>query len=252
MTDDQEPIARCLPVLSRALGRPLSELNGYWDELQGDGDFLAAINGAVAGVPEFEGRSFRHPSEFRAYRCLLYLLTRALRPERFVETGVHNGLGSAFVLLAMRHNDRGTLHSIDLPSVEPVILQQGNRRMPAGRPPGWLIPPHLLGRHRLYIGPAQQELPKLLEELGSIDLFLHDSDHSYEHMTFEMRAAWPRLNPGGWLVCDNIEANRAWADFESETGSAGFTVASFDTPARQWKHGLMAKGPAGERVDAIT
>jgi predicted O-methyltransferase YrrM len=241
MTDDQEPIERCLPILSRALGRELSDLNGYWDDLQADHEFLAAINRAVDGVAEFAGTSFRHPSQFRTYRCMLYVVTRALRPELFVETGVHNGLGSAFVLLAMRHNDRGTLHSIDLPSAEPAILEQGNRRMPAGRPPGWLIPPHLLGRHRLYIGRAQERLPPLLAELGSIDVFLHDSDHSYEHMMFEMRTAWPRLAGGGWLLCDNIEANRAWADFSAEAGGAGFTVASFDTPTRQWKHGLLGQ-----------
>ncbi len=241
MTDDQEPVERCLPILAQAFGCALTELNGYWTDLQADAEFLADINRAVAGVPEFHGKSFSHPSEFRAYRCMLYLLTRALRPGLFVETGVHNGLGSAFVLLALQHNGRGTLHSIDLPSSEPVILGQGNRRMPAGRRPGWLIPPRLLARHRLYIGPAQQELPPLLAALGSIDVFLHDSDHSYEHMMFEMHEAWPRLSDGGWLVCDNIEANRSWHDFEAKVGRTGFMVASFDTAERVWQHGLLAR-----------
>ena len=241
MTPQQEPIERCLPILARAFGRALSEISGYWEDLQGDGDFLAAINRAVAGVPEFGGKTFRCASEFRSYRCMLYLATRALRPEVFIETGVHNGLGSAFVLLAMRHNDRGTLHSIDLPSVEQNMLDQGNHRMPPDRQPGWLIPAQLRDRHRLYIGPAQVELPKLLAVLPPPEVFLHDSDHTYEHMLFEMRLAWRHLHADGWLLCDNIEANRSWADFEAEVGGGGWIVTSFDTPVRVWQHGLIAK-----------
>ena len=172
---------------------------------------------------------------------MLYLATRALRPEVFIETGVHNGLGSAFVLLAMRHNDRGTLHSIDLPSVEQNMLDQGNHRMPPDRQPGWLIPAQLRDRHRLYIGPAQVELPKLLAVLPPPEVFLHDSDHTYEHMLFEMRLAWRHLHADGWLLCDNIEANRSWADFEAEVGGGGWIVTSFDTPVRVWQHGLIAK-----------
>ena len=247
MTGEQETVDTCLPILAQALGRPLSELARYWADLKADAEFMAAINRAVAGVPEFGGKVFLHPSEFRTYRCMLYLVTRALGPELFVETGVHNGLGSAFILRALEHNGRGVLHSIDLPSSEPAILEQGNRQMPAGRPPGWVIPPELRARHRLHIGPAQEELPKLLAAIGPIDVFLHDSDHSYQHMMFELRTAWPHLKPSGLVLCDNIEANSAWFDFESEVTGRGWVVASFDQPERVWKHGLLPARPAGGR-----
>ena len=45
-------------------------------------------------------------------------------------------------------------------------------------------------RWSLTIGRSQDELPTLLERLGEIDLFVHDSEHSYECMDFEFRAAW--------------------------------------------------------------
>lgn len=241
MTGEQEPVDKCLPILAQALGRRLSELAGYWADLQADAAFMAAINRAVTGVPEFGGKVFRHPSEYRTYRCMLYPVTRALGPELFVETGVHNGLGSAFILRALEHNGRGVLHSIDLPSFEQEILDQGNRQRPAGRRPGWVIPSELLARQPLYIGPAEEELPKLLAEIGPIDVFLHDSDDSYQHMMFELRTAWPHLKPSGWVLCDNIEAISAWFDFESEVAGRGWVVASFDQPERVWKHGLLPR-----------
>src|SRR4051812_9989904 len=126
----QEPVERCLPLLAVALRKPLAEFEGYWAELQDDRQFLQELNRSIEGVDEFSGRQFRSAAELRPYRCMLYLFTRAVRPDVFVETGVHNGLGSAFTLLALARNGHGTLHSIDLPSSAPGILDQGNRRMP--------------------------------------------------------------------------------------------------------------------------
>ncbi|HSE65818.1 MAG TPA: class I SAM-dependent methyltransferase, partial [Gemmatimonadales bacterium] len=237
----QEPVEHCLPILAAATQKPLSEIEGYWKELKEDREFLAAINKAIEPVTEFSGKQFRDPAELRPYRCMLYILTRAVRPEVFVETGVHNGLGSAFSLLALMRNGSGVLHSVDLPPIDQAMLDQGNRTMPEGKPSGWVIPAYLRRSHRLYLAPAQVQLPKLLAELGQIDLFLHDSDHSYQHMMFEMGVAWDYIRPGGWLVCDNIEANDAWRDFDRGMGGGGYVISSFDTPTRVWKHGLLRK-----------
>lgn len=234
-------VESCLPVLASVLDVPLAEISGYWAELQADARFLTAINDAVRDVAEFGGKQFRSPAEFRNYRCMLYLFTRVVKPAVFVETGVHNGLGSSFVLAAMARNGHGTLHSIDLPSSDPVILGQGNNRMPDGRPTGWIIPSYLRDRHELIIGRAQQELPKLLDGLSGLDVFLHDSDHSYQHMMFEMGLVWDYLRPGGWLLCDNIEANDAWRDYAAAMGGRGGIVVSFDAPSRVWKHGLLQR-----------
>jgi predicted O-methyltransferase YrrM len=45
----------------------------------------------------------------------LYALLRELRPDVAVETGVCNGVSTAFLLLALDRNAHGALHSIDLP-----------------------------------------------------------------------------------------------------------------------------------------
>ena len=234
-------IEEYLPELSAAWEIALDRLHTYYDELQESHAFLAAINRVILEVPEFEGIQFRNVSELRLYRSLLYLLTRAFCPEVFVETGVLNGFSSAFVLLAMQHNSAGTLHSIDLPPVDERIRMQGTGPLPHGKAPGWAIPDGLRTRHRLSLGDARVLLPQILERQGSIDVFLHDSDHSYEHMMLEMALAWPCLRQGGWLLCDNVEQNRAFSDFVCGVNAISSVAASFDSPERTWKHGMARK-----------
>lgn len=230
-----------LPQLAAAWETSLEQLQSCYDELRTSHPFLAAINQKIKDVPEFAGVHFTDVSEFRVYRCLLYLLTRVVRPETFVETGVLNGFSSAFILLAMQHNAAGTLYSIDLPSDDERIRAQGTGPLPQGMQPGWAIPDELRDRHHLLLGDARILLPQILERERPLDVFLHDSDHSYDHMMFEMSLAWPHLRPGGWLLCDNVEQNDAFFDFVRASDAKSFVAASFDSPGRTWKHGMARK-----------
>jgi predicted O-methyltransferase YrrM len=122
----------------------------------------------------------------------LYLLVRSLEPEVVVETGVCYGESSAYILQALDENRRGALYSIDL----------GNS---ADEPPSdFFIPEHLQGRWHLVLGDSKEELPKLLAQLGRIDLFHHDSLHTYEHMMWEYDAAFPHLKPHGVLSSHDV------------------------------------------------
>ena len=89
-----------------------------------------------------------------------------------VETGVADGATSAYILQALEDNGRGHLHSIDLPS----------ERLPPGAAPGWIVDASLRHRWTLRIGASGQLLEPLLSELDSIDVFLHDSLHTYDNM----------------------------------------------------------------------
>jgi len=133
------------------------------------------------------------------------------------------------------------LISIDLPSTDPEILSQGTGELPTNRKTGWAIPAALRGRHDLRLGPAQDLLPKALAELGTLDVFLHDSDHSYTHMMFEMSLAWHFVRPGGWILADNIEQNESFTDFVRATGGRKMIVSSFLKPDRTWQHGITQK-----------
>jgi hypothetical protein len=146
---------------------------------------------------------------------VLYALVRALRPERVVETGTANGVSTAYILAALARNGSGRLVSIDLPFVqtahgpEPLVEQGALGRhdvtpLPLGKPPGWMVPDDLRDRWELRLGTAEEHLPRVLEEVGWIGVFVHDSLHTREHMLFEFRAAWRHIVPGGVLVADDI------------------------------------------------
>ena len=154
-----------------------------------------------------------------AERTYLYAVLRTLKPRAAVETGVANGFSTAFALLALERNGEGHLYSIDFPreigNDEDAEFYEGTGK--AGIPPesttGWLVPDDLRERWTLRLGRSQDELPPLLESLGTIDFFMHDSEHSFECMWFEFTSAWPRLREGGVLVSDDVNSTEAFPRF---------------------------------------
>jgi predicted O-methyltransferase YrrM len=155
----------------------------------------------------------------------LYAIYRHLRPAVAVETGVANGFSTAFALLALQRNGEGGLHSVDLPrevgrDYEAGTFYEGEGRagIPSGSEPGWLIPAELKERWALSLGRTQDELPPLLERLGTIDSFMHDSEHSFECMWFEFNEAWPHVRDGGVLLSDDVNSTAAFARFSREQG----------------------------------
>lgn len=142
-----------------------------------------------------QSRSFN--SDPTLARCL-YVLCRALTPTVVVETGVANGMSSAFILQALRVNRHGTLHSIDLP-------------LPGKNPGmiGVLIPNELRSRWHLHLGSSRRALPHIVRG-HIVDIFVHDSLHTYRNMRREFDVAWPRIRPGGVLVSDDVDGNPAF------------------------------------------
>ena len=162
----------------------------------------------------------------------LYAVLRHVRPRVAVETGVANGFSTAFSLLALQQNGDGHLHSVDLPrevglDYEPGTFYEGEGRagIPTGSQPGWLIPAELKEGWTLVLGRTQEELPPLLERLGTIDSFMHDSEHSFDCMWFEFNEAWPHLRPGGVLLSDDVNSTEAFTRFAGEQGRAPVRLA---------------------------
>jgi hypothetical protein len=162
----------------------------------------------------------------------LYAIYRHLRPQAAVETGVANGFSTAFALLALEGNGAGHLHSVDLPrevgrDYEAGTFYEGEGRagIPSGSEPGWLIPAELKERWTLVLGRTQDELPRLLARLGTIDSFMHDSEHSFECMWFEFNEAWPHLREGGVLLSDDVNSTEAFRRFSGEQGGRPVRLA---------------------------
>lgn len=149
---------------------------------------------------------------------LLYFLVRKYKPQVIVETGVAAGKSTGFILQALKDNKSGKLYSIDLPfqwySYGSFNLHLDS--LPAGKLPGYLIPEDLKKNWKLIIGDTYDKLPKLLKKLDKIDMFFHDSEHTYKTMMFEYETAWPHLNRKGMLLSDDIDFSKAFQDFTKQ------------------------------------
>lgn len=168
-----------------------------------------------------KGFSFGNSGDFDV--LMLYAAVRVLKPNVVIETGVASGRSSATILQGLKENDSGVLYSIDLPkeyethSPETYVTKEGNQELtgfiPQGKQPGWLVPDELRSYWRLILGDSNTELPKLLSELGRVDMFYHDGDHSFETMSFEFKSTWQKISAGGVLFSDDIDWNTAWKEF---------------------------------------
>jgi predicted O-methyltransferase YrrM len=133
---------------------------------------------------------------------LCYLACRQLRPRIVVETGVAYGVTSTYILKALSENGEGELQSVDLPP----LARDADKYV------GYFIPAELRGRWTLNLGPAKKLLPNLLQRAQKIDMFVHDSLHTYHHMRWEFETALSALRPGGILIADDIQGNRAFEE----------------------------------------
>jgi predicted O-methyltransferase YrrM len=152
------------------------------------------------------------------FHCVsMYVLIRLLRPEAIVETGGTPGKSSAFALRALERNNSGHLVTIDLPPPEvtsrKVSIEISHSVRPAGTGSNWCVPSHLRRRQTLLNGSSRNVLPAVIANFGAIDLFIHDSEHSYGNMLWELETAYPSVRKGGYLWSDDIETNEAWEDF---------------------------------------
>jgi hypothetical protein len=63
----------------------------------------------------------------------------------------------------------------------------------------------------------------LLERIGRLDMFLHDSDHTYDTMMYEYITAWPYLPKHALLLSDDVKMSTAFTEFTQDTSSVSIT-----------------------------
>jgi predicted O-methyltransferase YrrM len=133
---------------------------------------------------------------------LVYGVARATRPDTIFETGVATGVTSAYLLAALEDNGHGELHSVDLPPTDMIA---------AGHV-GAAVPHDLQHRWSYHWGASRRLLPKLLNRPRGRLMFVHDSDHSYRNMAWEIRSVWQAMCSSGVIVCDDVHLNSAFVD----------------------------------------
>jgi predicted O-methyltransferase YrrM len=183
------------------------ELEGYLVEPTCQ-ELIQRTQQAILDLPPNAPFDRSHNSDFSlAQSC--YAFCRMLKPEVVVETGVAYGVSSSFILAALVENQKGTLYSIDLPPL-------GDH---ADDFVGTLVPSELKSRWRLSRGTSRQLLPSLAKSIAPIDLFIHDSLHTYRNITFELETVMPFLKRPTIIVVDDIGLNGAFGDWQRRNQS---------------------------------
>jgi Methyltransferase domain len=134
----------------------------------------------------------------------IWCTVRHARPEVVMETGVAHGVSSRVILEALNLNDRGHLWSIDIPNPlnRSVHGQEGVAVTDACRP-----------RWTYVEGESRLRMPPLVQEVGKVELFIHDSLHTYKNTLFEMEQAASVMPPGGVMLIDDIRSHDAFLTF---------------------------------------
>jgi len=145
----------------------------------------------------------------------LYALCKIIKPEKVVETGVAYGLASSYILQALDENKKGTLYSIDFP-----FSPWQTKKMI-----GSMTPDNLRSRRKFVYGPSSAVLKKLLNSIGPIDIFVHDSLHTYKNMNREFNTVWPFIKNSGFLISDDALHNNAFYELHSKYNLTPFLLS---------------------------
>jgi len=129
---------------------------------------------------------------------ILYMLTLYTKPQIFLETGVANGTSSFFILSALKKNSFGKLISVDIKKDVGTIV-------PKSLKSNWDL--KILERN------LRNSFENLVLSIPKIDIFLHDSDHSYSWQSFEYNIAFNKIDKNGLLISDDIDNSCAFIDF---------------------------------------
>lgn len=143
-------------------------------------------------------------------RTALYCLVRLARPQTVVETGTRWGIGSYFIARALEANGSGRLFTFDLGATgsrAEYAWPESEQEL------AFLLPERLRPMVEIVEGDALSTLPAWLPRMGPVDLFYHDSCHTYEHMWGEFSLVYPAIPPGGLFLSEDTDQNDAWRDF---------------------------------------
>jgi len=198
----EQVISDRLRLMALIFDCQVSDVEQYVNELEEDIDFQTHLAHKRDALAE---RGFKGSAD-NSDCTTIYVLIRLLKPKIVVETGVQFGASSAHILKAMSHNGWGNLYSIDLPRPDADAFGT-----PLGL--GCLVPEHLRNNWQIQWADSKKALPSLLVNLTEIDLFLHDSVHTYDFMFWEYETAWPYIRQGGWLGSHDIWRHQAFTDF---------------------------------------
>ncbi len=135
---------------------------------------------------------------------LLYALIRGLAPRTVLETGIANGHSTFVILSALEQNGVGRLVSVDVDASTGSLLGDLDKSRWDQRV--------LDDSHR------KRSFQRLVSSLGEVDLFLHDSDHTYRWQRLEFETVHPQMAASSLMVSDDVDSSFAFLEFCQKIG----------------------------------
>lgn len=207
-------------IILKKAGKEL--LGSKYDKVLANTVISEIESGDFIEMNKYEGKVMHGNRPTYLFGKFLYFIVRMAQPETMIETGVAHGMSSWTILNAMHKNKKGKLYSIDLPNYDLKVYNVENF---TGKP-GWVVPDILRERWELQLGASEQLLPALKKKLGSIDIFFHDSDHSYKNIYYECAETFDAVKKDGLFICDDAHQNMAFEDFVNEKKIHGVQFAN--------------------------
>lgn len=194
--------------VSAVTGADIGQVRAWMRELENDNDLAEHLTKRLSSNPR-RGISATEPHWAR--RLGWYAIVRAMKPGHVVETGTHLGLGSCAIAAALLRNGHGRLTTID---VEPKS--------------GYLIG----GPWATVTERRTGNSVDLLAESKDVDIFLHDSLHTYDYETRELKAVEPNLRANAIVLSDNAHCSSALSDWAERKGLHYLFFK--ERPSRHW------------------
>jgi predicted O-methyltransferase YrrM len=180
--------------VSAVTGAGIDQIRAWMLELENDGELLAQLTKRFSSNPR-RGISSTEPRWGR--RLGWYALVRATQPDHVVETGTALGLGSCIIAAALLRNGHGRLATIDIDPEAGYLIAEP-----------WST----------VIDRCTGSSVEVLAEMRAVDMFLHDSLHTYDYEVSELTAVEPNLRSDAIILSDNSHETAALSDWAERTG----------------------------------
>lgn len=175
-------------------GAGIGQVREWAAELEHDRDLIEHLTGRLSSNPR---RRICAQEPHWARRLGWYAIVRAARPNLVAETGTHLGLGSCVIAAALIRNGHGRLTTIDIDPKAGYLI---------GQP------------YASVIERRTGSSAEVLAGMRDVDIFLHDSLHTYEYESSELKAVEPNLGPGAIVLSDNAHDSAALSEWAERTG----------------------------------
>ena len=180
--------------ISAVTGAKIGQVRAWMQELDDDSHLTEHLTRRLSSNPR---RRICATEPRWARRSGWYAIVRATQPDHVVETGTHLGLGSCVIAAALLRNGHGRLTTIDIDPEAGYLI---------GEP--WAS---VIDRR---IGDSID----MLGSLKDVDMFLHDSLHTYDYESGELKAVEPNLRAGAIILSDNAHESSALSDWAERSG----------------------------------